>query len=273
MLYMLSPCTRSLPNAHKGYIGHGEGGLLHSTVARRPYCCVVFDHIAAAHPDVQQLLVQILQTGSLTDSNNRRISFQHALIVLTHTTNEASKKVQGNGSHAVVSGDASHVAHQHQHAAADALGTPDDTVEAAGAAATAVGASQLQGAAPNSVKTLPSALVEHVDDVITLQHLSAQALHTVAASQLDHAAVQLQRMGVVLHVEPDVAAWIAAHAHTAGRGAAAVPVLVRRHVQVPLAALLSEGTRAASVGGGDTTNPWRVAVSVAGEDALRVAFV
>src|SRR6185369_12475614 len=69
--------------APAGYIGHGEGGKLTGTVRRKPYSVVLFDEIEKAHPDVFNILLQILDEGMLTDAEGRSVSFKNTLIILT----------------------------------------------------------------------------------------------------------------------------------------------------------------------------------------------
>ena len=66
-----------------GYVGHEEGGQLTDAVRRRPYAVVLFDEIGKAHPDVAALLLQILDTGFLTDAMGRRVSFRSAVLIMT----------------------------------------------------------------------------------------------------------------------------------------------------------------------------------------------
>ncbi|MEP7162141.1 MAG: ATP-dependent Clp protease ATP-binding subunit [Candidatus Moraniibacteriota bacterium] len=66
-----------------GYVGYGEGGKLTEQVRRRPYAVVLFDEIEKAHPDVFNLLLQILDEGTLTDAEGRKVSFKNTLIILT----------------------------------------------------------------------------------------------------------------------------------------------------------------------------------------------
>ena len=66
-----------------GYVGHDEGGQLTEAVRRRPYSVVLFDEIEKAHSDIQNLLLQILEDGNLTDSQGRRADFSNTIILLT----------------------------------------------------------------------------------------------------------------------------------------------------------------------------------------------
>jgi ATP-dependent Clp protease ATP-binding subunit ClpC len=77
--FAISRMTGSPP----GYVGHEEGGQLTEQVRQRPYCVVLFDEIEKAHPDVMNLLLQILEEGRLTDSFGRKIDFRNTIIIMT----------------------------------------------------------------------------------------------------------------------------------------------------------------------------------------------
>merc|ERR1719420_2204129 len=66
-----------------GYVGYQEGGQLTEAVRRRPYAVILFDEIEKAHPDVFNIMLQILEDGRLTDSKGRTIDFKNTLIILT----------------------------------------------------------------------------------------------------------------------------------------------------------------------------------------------
>jgi ATP-dependent Clp protease ATP-binding subunit ClpC len=77
--FAISRMTGSPP----GYVGHEEGGQLTEQVRQRPYCVVLFDEVEKAHPDVMNLLLQILEEGRLTDSFGRRIDFRNTIVIMT----------------------------------------------------------------------------------------------------------------------------------------------------------------------------------------------
>lgn len=76
--------------APAGYVGHGEGGKLTETIRRKPYSVVLFDEIEKAHPDVWNILLQILDEGTLTDAEGRSVSFKNTLILLTSNIGTAA---------------------------------------------------------------------------------------------------------------------------------------------------------------------------------------
>lgn len=81
--YMEKHNISRLIGAPPGYIGHDEGGQLTERVRRRPYAVVVFDEIEKAHPDVFNMLLQILEEGHLTDSLGRQVEFRNTIIIMT----------------------------------------------------------------------------------------------------------------------------------------------------------------------------------------------
>lgn len=81
--YMEKFAVSRMTGSPPGYVGHEEGGQLTESVRQRPYCVVLFDEIEKAHPDVMDLLLQILEEGRLTDSFGRKVDFRHAIVIMT----------------------------------------------------------------------------------------------------------------------------------------------------------------------------------------------
>lgn len=93
--FMESHTVSKLIGAPPGYIGYNEGGQLTEAVRRQPYRVVLFDEIEKAHPDVFNLLLQLLEDGRLTDSQGRRVDFKNTLIIMT--SNIGSKVIEKGG--------------------------------------------------------------------------------------------------------------------------------------------------------------------------------
>ena len=91
--YMEKHTVARLLGAPPGYVGYGEGGQLTEAVRRRPYSVVLLDEIEKAHPDVANILLQIMEDGALTDSEGRRVDFTHTLVILT--SNLGAKHLAG----------------------------------------------------------------------------------------------------------------------------------------------------------------------------------
>jgi len=81
--YMEKFSVSRLIGAPPGYIGHDEGGQLTEAIRRKPYSVVLFDEIEKAHPDVMNLMLQILEDGTLTDSLGRKIDFKNTIVIMT----------------------------------------------------------------------------------------------------------------------------------------------------------------------------------------------
>lgn len=81
--YMEKHAMSKLIGAPPGYVGYGEGGKLTEAVRRKPYSVILFDEIEKAHDDIFNLLLQLLDEGHLTDSNDRKVDFKNALIIMT----------------------------------------------------------------------------------------------------------------------------------------------------------------------------------------------
>lgn len=108
--YMEKFNVSRLIGAPPGYVGFEEGGQLSERIRRKPYCVVLLDEIEKAHPDVFNLLLQVMDEGRLTDSNGRTVSFRNTIVIMTSNVgsreldeygsgvgfNTAGKNVQGN---------------------------------------------------------------------------------------------------------------------------------------------------------------------------------
>jgi len=94
--YMEKHTVSKLIGAPPGYVGYSDGGTLTESVRRRPYSLVLFDEVEKAHPDVFNLLLQLLDDGRMTDSKGRTVSFANTLVVMT--SNLGSRSVQKSAS-------------------------------------------------------------------------------------------------------------------------------------------------------------------------------
>ena len=79
-----------LIGAPPGYVGYEEGGQLTEAVRRKPYCVVLFDEVEKAHPDVFNILLQVLDDGHITDSQGRTVDFKNTIIILTSNLGSAA---------------------------------------------------------------------------------------------------------------------------------------------------------------------------------------
>jgi ATP-dependent Clp protease ATP-binding subunit ClpB len=95
--YMEKHAVARLIGAPPGYVGYEEGGQLTETVRRRPYCVILFDEIEKAHPDVFNILLQLLDDGRLTDSQGRTVDFRNAVVIMTSNVGSHMILERGQG--------------------------------------------------------------------------------------------------------------------------------------------------------------------------------
>ena len=95
--YMEKFSVSRLIGAPPGYVGHEEGGQLTEKVRRKPYCVILLDEIEKAHPDIYNLLLQVLDDGQLTDSLGRKVSFKNTIVIMTSNTGSKQLKDFGTG--------------------------------------------------------------------------------------------------------------------------------------------------------------------------------
>ncbi|MCD7843184.1 MAG: ATP-dependent Clp protease ATP-binding subunit, partial [Clostridiales bacterium] len=90
--YMEKYAVSRIIGSPPGYVGYDEAGQLTEKVRRKPYCVILFDEIEKAHPDVLNILLQILDDGRITDAHGRTVNFEHAVIVMTSNAGSATKE-------------------------------------------------------------------------------------------------------------------------------------------------------------------------------------
>lgn len=81
--YMEKHSVSKIIGSPPGYVGFGEGGQLSEQIRRHPYSVILFDEIEKAHPDVFNILLQVLDDGHITDSNGRKVDFKNTVIIMT----------------------------------------------------------------------------------------------------------------------------------------------------------------------------------------------
>src|SRR5699024_5063219 len=91
--YMEKHATSKLIGSPPGYVGHEEAGQLTEKVRRQPYSIILLDEIEKAHPDVQNMFLQIMEDGHLTDSHGRTLSFKDTVIIMTSNAGSQFKHI------------------------------------------------------------------------------------------------------------------------------------------------------------------------------------
>jgi len=95
--YMEKFAVSRLIGAPPGYVGYEEGGQLTEKVRRKPYSVILLDEVEKAHPDIFNMLLQVLDEGSLTDSLGRKVDFKNTVIIMTSNLGARQVKDFGNG--------------------------------------------------------------------------------------------------------------------------------------------------------------------------------
>ena len=207
--YMEQHTVARLLGSPPGYVGHEEGGQLTEAVRRRPYSIVLFDEIEKAHSDIQNILLQILEDGRLTDAQGRRADFSNTIILMT--SNLGARCLAGQ---------------------AGLLG-----FGAAGQDAARRGRAALQEAR----EFFRPELMGRLDDVVLFDPLGPAQLAAIADRLLDELAERAARQGYTLRHTPAAAAALAGQ-EVPAYGARDLRRKVSRAVEQALADRIAAGT-------------------------------
>jgi ATP-dependent Clp protease ATP-binding subunit ClpB len=202
--YMEKHAVARMIGAPPGYIGYEEGGQLTEAVRRRPYCVILFDEIEKAHPDVFNLLLQVLDDGRLTDSQGRVVDFRNTVIIMTSNI----------GSRLLLEGK-----------------------DLGGAGWPVVEASVL---AELRAHFRPEFL-NRVDDIVVFRPLTREDLDHIVALQLGRLRSLVAAKGLVLDVDPDAMMWLAETGYDPLYGARPLKRVIQRELQNPIAMQVLEG--------------------------------
>lgn len=201
--YMEKHSVSKLIGSPPGYVGFDEAGQLTEKVRRRPYSVVLFDEIEKAHPDVMNILLQILDEGQIHDSQGRPVSFQNTVIVMTSNAGSTDRDtgVGFNKTQAEISKDK----------AMKALG-----------------------------EFLRPEFLGRVDEVVVFNPLTEEDYGKIAALMLDEMREPLEEQGISLAYKPAATALIAKKAYGKKLGGRDIRKVIREEVEDPLAEIMVE---------------------------------
>ena len=202
--YMEKHAVARLIGAPPGYVGYEEGGQLTEAVRRRPYSVILFDEIEKAHPDVFNILLQLLDDGRLTDSQGRTVDFRNAEVIMTSNV----------GSHLILE--------RSQDAAADWKRTEQEVLTA------------LQG-------VFRPEFLNRIDDVVVFHPLGRDELDHIVDLQLGHLRRLLADRKLTLHLTDAARQQLADEGYDPAFGARPLKRAVQRMLQNPLALAVLEG--------------------------------
>ena len=185
-----------------GYVGYDEAGQLTEKVRRRPYSIVLLDEIEKAHPDVMNILLQILDEGRITDAQGRQVSFENTIIIMT---SNAGSERQGS-----------------------ALGFDKTRYDDARDRATTA-----------LREFLRPEFIARVDEVVVFRPLEQKDMEKIAALMLEELKAGLKEREIIFDWSEDVLRQAAAEAYGHKSGARDLRAVLRRRVEDPICALLA----------------------------------
>jgi ATP-dependent Clp protease ATP-binding subunit ClpA len=194
--YMERHTVSRLIGAPPGYVGFDQGGLLTEQISKHPHCVLLLDEIEKAHPDVFNLLLQVMDHGTLTDNNGRKADFRHVVIVMTTNAGAADMSRASIG----------FVAQDH---AGDAL---------------------------EAIKKLfAPEFRNRLDAVVQFAALDERTIQRVVDKLLVEIEAQLETKGVALHIDEDARQWIAKRGYDPKMGARPMARVIQEFIKRPLA--------------------------------------
>ncbi len=194
--YMERHTVSRLIGAPPGYVGFDQGGLLTDAVTKSPHSVVLLDEIEKAHPEVFNLLLQVMDHGTLTDNNGRKADFRNVILIMT--TNAGSEEMSRSS-----------------------IGFTTQDHETDGMEAIK------KGFTPEFRNRL--------DGIIQFKSLEGKVIHTVVDKFLTQLQQQLDEKHVVLDVDDDARDWLAEHGYDEQMGARPMERLIQEKIKKPLA--------------------------------------
>jgi len=201
-----------------GYVGYEEGGQLSESVRRRPYSVVLFDEIEKAHPDVMNLLLQILEEGMITDSFGRKVDFRNTIIIMTSNVGAQTIKRQTSLGFGAMSEDN-----------ADFEGMKEKIMEEA-------------------KKEYKPEFLNRLDDLVVFKMLEKESLSSIVDLEIDKLLVRLKEKEIGLELNASARDFLIVEGYDPNFGARPMRRAVERHLEDPLAeALLRSEFKAGDV--------------------------
>jgi ATP-dependent Clp protease ATP-binding subunit ClpC len=218
--YMEKFTASRLIGSPPGYVGHEEGGQLSEAVRRRPYSVVLFDEVEKAHPDVMNLLLQILEEGTVTDSLGRKIDFRNTIIIMTSNVGASSIKRQTSLGFGAMSEDA-----------ADHDGMKEKILE-------------------ESKRYFKPEFLNRLDDLVVFHMLEKVDLNQIVDLEVDKLVKRLQEKEITLTLSQEARDFLSEKGFDPAYGARPMRRAVERFLEDPLAESLLRG----DVKAGDSVN-------------------
>ena len=200
--YMEKHAVARMIGAPPGYVGYEEGGALTEAVRRRPYQVVLFDEVEKAHPDVFNILLQVLDDGRLTDGQGRTIDFRNTMIILTSNLGADILAAQPEGQ--------------------DSDAVRGEVMEV------------VRGA-------FRPEFLNRLDEVLLFHRLTRPQMTGIVDIQLARLLAMLAERKIVLELDEQAKVWLADKGYDPVYGARPLKRVIQRELQNPLASLILEG--------------------------------
>ena len=201
--YMEQHAVARLIGAPPGYVGYEEGGRLTEAVRRRPYSVILFDEMEKAHPDVSNVLLQVLDDGRLTDGQGRTVDFSNTIIVMTSNI----------GSHAILEMSEDGAVHEEIEVHVKEL----------------------------LKKHLRPELINRIDDTVIFHQLGREQLSGIISIQLDNLRHRLQDRGIGFEISSDATLALASEGYEPQFGARPLKRVIQQRVENPIATRILAG--------------------------------
>jgi ATP-dependent Clp protease ATP-binding subunit ClpC len=208
--YMEKHTVSRLVGAPPGYIGYEEAGQLTETVRRRPYQVILFDEIEKAHPDIFNILLQILEDGRLTDGHGRLVDFRNTIVIMTSNlgTQVLGKEVMGFQ-----------------------LPAKKPTEE-----------QQLRDSVMEALKyTFRPEFLNRVDEYVIFERLSEDEIIKIVDLMVKEVAARLAEREVLIELTDKARQWLAKEGFDPNFGARPLRRAIQRHLENPLAKQVISG--------------------------------
>jgi ATP-dependent Clp protease ATP-binding subunit ClpB len=200
--YMEKHSVARLIGAPPGYVGYEEGGALTEAVRRRPYQVVLFDEIEKAHPDVFNVLLQVLDDGRLTDGQGRTVDFRNVLIIMTSNLGSEYLVNQPDG--------------QDSEAVRE----------------------EVMGVVKSAFRP---EFLNRVDEIILFHRLRRDQMGTIVGIQMGRLDKLLAERKIVIELTPEARDWLANKGYEPAYGARPLKRVIQKHLQDPLAEMILSG--------------------------------
>ena len=213
--FMEKHTVSKLIGSPPGYVGYDEGGQLTEKIRRRPYSVVLFDEIEKAHPDVLNILLQILGDGRVTDSQGRTVDFKNTVIIMT--SNLGARTITGGGSHTLGFG----------HTSAEKAQEEYDSIK--------------EAVMEELKNTFRPEFINRLDDIIVFRKLSEADVEQIADKMLQSLVKRMENMDITVTFDKSVAKTIAKHGFDPVYGARPIRRAIQSEIEDKLSEKILEG--------------------------------